>query len=205
MSARRIAAAGTAPRVDRRLQRSATTRAAVVDALLALLGEGDLRPTAPRIAERAGVSLRSVFQHFADLEALFAAAADRQSALLHRLGRQLPAGGRLEPRLAAFVAQRRRVLEAIAPVRRAALLMEPFSPEIGRRLAQSRELGRGEIERVFASELRAHRGAARAEMVAALSVASSFATWEALRVHQRLAPDRAARVMARMLRCLLTA
>ena len=43
--------------LDGRLARSARTRHAVVDALLDLLGEGDLRPTAARIAERAGVSL----------------------------------------------------------------------------------------------------------------------------------------------------
>ena len=54
-------------RIDGRLARSARTRHAVVDALLDLLGEGDLRPTAARIAERAGVSLRIVFHHFEDL------------------------------------------------------------------------------------------------------------------------------------------
>ena len=49
-----------------------------MDALLELLDEGDVRPTAERIAERAGVSERSVFQHFADREALFQAVAARQ-------------------------------------------------------------------------------------------------------------------------------
>jgi hypothetical protein len=44
---------------------------AVVDALLGLIESGDLWPTAPRASRRAGVSLRSVFQHFTDL-ALFA-------------------------------------------------------------------------------------------------------------------------------------
>src|SRR5208282_909869 len=58
-------------RLDGRLARSARTRHAVVDALLDLLGEGDLRPTAARIADRAGVSLRLVFHHFDDLEAIY--------------------------------------------------------------------------------------------------------------------------------------
>src|SRR3546814_16872470 len=47
------------------------------DATISLIDEGDLRPTAPRVAERAGVSVRSVFQHFDDLESLHAAVAER--------------------------------------------------------------------------------------------------------------------------------
>ena len=54
------------------------TREAVVEALLSLLDEGELSPTAERVAERAAVSERSVFQHFSDREALFGAAATGQ-------------------------------------------------------------------------------------------------------------------------------
>ena len=46
-------------------------RAAIADALLSLLEEGELQPTATRIAERAGISLRLIYHHFGDLEALF--------------------------------------------------------------------------------------------------------------------------------------
>jgi AcrR family transcriptional regulator len=188
---------------DRRTARSAATRTAVVDALLSLIEAGDLRPTAPRIAARAGVSLRSVFQHFADLEALFAAAADRQTEKIRGLGTRLEASGPLERRVTAFVAQRRRILEAIAPVRRAALLMEPFSAEIQTRLARARALGRVELQRVFAPELAGRRGAARAEVLAALAAASGFSAWEALRAHQGLSVTRAERVMSRTLRAVL--
>jgi TetR/AcrR family transcriptional regulator, regulator of autoinduction and epiphytic fitness len=64
---------------DGRLARGERARGAIVDALLALIDRGDLRPSAARVAERAGVSLRSVFQHFSDVESLFAAAASRQA------------------------------------------------------------------------------------------------------------------------------
>jgi len=188
---------------DRRLARSRATRAAVVDALLALLNEGDLRPTAPRIAARAGVSLRSVFQHFADLEGLFAAAADRQGEHMRRMARPLDGAGPLDTRLAGFVAQRGRILEAIAPVRRAALLMEPFSAAIRTRLAELRALGRRELERVFGDELRARPRSARREVLTALSAASGFAAWDALRRHEGLSPARARRAMLRTLRALL--
>jgi TetR/AcrR family transcriptional regulator, regulator of autoinduction and epiphytic fitness len=190
--------------LDGRLARRESTRAAVVDALLALIEAGDLRPTAPRIAERAGVSLRSVFQHFADLEALFAAAADRQLERLQDLVRSIATTGPTRARLDAFVRQRTRLLEAIAPVRRAALLMEPFSVAIAERLRGARALARSEVERAFAPELRRCRPATRRELVAALAAASDWSTWEALRAHQGLSAAAARRIVTRMLGALLT-
>src|SRR5437763_14833951 len=103
----------TAPAVDGRTARAHRTRTAVVDALLQLINDGDLRPTAPRIAERAGVSLRSVFQHFTDLEALYAAATQREIGIIADLVETLPSDGPLAGRIDAFVAQRSRVLEAL--------------------------------------------------------------------------------------------
>src|SRR5207245_4856968 len=117
-------AVNLAAHVDGRLGRGARARTAVVDALLDLIEEGDLRPTAPRIAERAGVSLRSVFQHFADLEALYAVAAERQLVMIAGLVRRLSPTGPLDDRLEAFVSQRSRVLEALTSVQRASALQE---------------------------------------------------------------------------------
>src|ERR1041384_7993999 len=97
--------------------RSERARAAVVDALLELFEQGDLRPTAERIAERAGVSLRLVFHHFTDLEALFAAAADRHLERVQPTLRTVAAEGPLEMRIQEFVAERARLYEKIAPVR----------------------------------------------------------------------------------------
>src|SRR5213595_516247 len=93
----------TARAVDGRTARAQRTRAAVVDALLQLINEGDLRPTAPRIAERAKVSLRSVFQHFTDLEALYAAATSREIEIIAGMVEPVAAEGSLQARVDAFV------------------------------------------------------------------------------------------------------
>jgi len=197
-------AATTAGRaLDGRAARAERTRDAVVDALLALIEEGDLRPTAQRVAGRAGVSLRSVFQHFEQLDELHAAAADRQVQRVFSMARPVPREGPLDARLDAFVAQRARVLEAISPVRRSAVLSEPWAPEIAKRLRAVRRLGRREIERVFEPELTRRPPAARRELVEAMTVAASWSAWEALRTHQDLSPAQARRVMARTLRALL--
>jgi len=73
----------TAQPIDGRSARALRTREAIVDACVSLIEDGELRPTAPRVAERAGVSVRSVFQHFADLPAL-------HSAVLAARQRDLP-------------------------------------------------------------------------------------------------------------------
>jgi AcrR family transcriptional regulator len=189
--------------VDGRAARANRTRLAVVDALLHLIDDGDLRPTALRIAEQAGVSLRSIFQHFSDLEALFAAAAARELERLSALVGPLPLDAPLDGRLDAFVAQRARVLEAVTPVRRASLLQEPSSAALRSSRVRLLTLARAEVAEVFRSDLDRRPHADRADLLDALDAASSWQTWEALRAHQGLSPTRARRVMRRMLSALL--
>ena len=61
--------------------------------MIALIEEGHLRPTAAAIADRAEVSVRSVFQHFNDLGALFQAAADSTMHRVWSLVRPIPDSG----------------------------------------------------------------------------------------------------------------
>jgi AcrR family transcriptional regulator len=56
---------------DLRRRRTVTTRKKIADALLALINEGVVRPTAEQVASRAGVGLRTVFRHFEDMETLY--------------------------------------------------------------------------------------------------------------------------------------
>jgi len=190
-------------RIDGRLARSERSRRAVVAALLDLFEEGELRPTAAQIAERAGVSLRSVFQHFESLETLFAAAADVQMERLAPLLVPIPTGGSFAGRLSMLVTRRARVLEAIAPVRRASLRVEPFSNEVRTRLERARTRGRREMERVFARELAELPPGERRDVAAALGAAASWSTWEHLRRHQGLSVERARKVLARTITALL--
>ena len=74
--------------LDGRVARSHRTRAAIVDALISLLEEGNVQPTVEEIAARAGVAPRTVFQHYADREALFAAVSERRQARLDALDGQ---------------------------------------------------------------------------------------------------------------------
>jgi AcrR family transcriptional regulator len=188
---------------DGRTARSQRTRASVVDALLDLLDAGNPRPTAREIAARAGVSLRSVYVHFDDLEDLFLAAAGRQLERILPLIEQVPADGPLGTRLGAFVEQHCRVVEAAAPVRHAALLQAPFSPTIAEVIRATREASLAELEVVFATELARREEPARRRLLLQLEIASSSTTWETLRAREGLGEDEAREVMTEMLVTLL--
>ena len=190
-------------RLDGRLARSARTRHAVVDALLDLLGEGDLRPTAARIAERAGVSLRIVFHHFDDLEAIYSELADRQAERVKPLTVPISIGLSFSRRVAEFSAQRGRLLETLSPVRRAAVLMEPFRPALAKRLKHARDLMRAASIAAFKPELSRLAADEKRATVAALDVATSWVAWEQMRRHQGLSETEARTVMATTIRALL--
>ena len=191
------------PTLDGRAARSARTREAVVRALLGLISEGDLRPTAGRIAERAGISLRSVYVHFDDLDDLFLAASREQRTRVAALIRTLPATGEFEPRLERFVEQRARVLEAIAAVAKATSLQEPFSPALAAASKSARQLGRAELERVFATELAVLGPPLRDHALDACDALTNSDAWDALRIRRGLSVDDAAATTATALRLLL--
>ena len=186
-----------APPTDGRTLRSLRTREAIVDATIGLLEDGDLRPTAPRVATRAKVSVRSVFQHFDDLESLHASVAERLvervAVLVLPVEPELP----LTLRLDRFVRQRAVLLEAVTPIRRAADVHGPFSTEITARLRDGQAFLRAELVRTFEPELQAE-GSRRTELLDCLDTAMSWATWEGLRAGLGRSQDEAERAMRRL-------
>ncbi|MEH1057561.1 TetR/AcrR family transcriptional regulator [Micromonospora sp. CPCC 206171] len=196
-----VAADGPA-RVDGRSARAERTRTAIVDAHLALIDEGDLRPTGERIAERAGVSLRTLWTNFKDMETLFAATgrrvSERQESMVRPISPELP----LTRRIGEFSAQRARMLEVLAPSARASALREPFSPQLRRNREGNIDRVRGEIETVFGPEL-AHAGPGREQLLDALTVASTWSAWSMMRDAMGLDVEAAQATLTRIVGALL--
>src|SRR5688500_3891186 len=63
--------------VDGRRLRRQQNREAVIDALIELFEEGSYTPSSAEVAERAGISPRSLFRYFDDVDDLNRAAVDR--------------------------------------------------------------------------------------------------------------------------------
>jgi AcrR family transcriptional regulator len=190
-------------RPDGRTERSRRTRDAVVDALLALHDEGDLTPTAQRVAARAGVALRTVYGHFTDMETLYAEAGERELQRLYAVADVVPPELPLAERVPAFCRSRARVLEYLMPVMRATRLREPFSPQLLRNRHRYIASADAEVARVFAPELARLPEAEAASLLDALYLATGGPAWDALRGDRALDPDRALAVMTRTVEALV--
>jgi AcrR family transcriptional regulator len=185
--ARRIAAATPAePAIDGRQRRSERSREAIVQALCDLVESGALQPTAQQVAESAGVGIRSVFRHFADMESLFAAMNARLRAEAAPILRAAPIVGSVEKRVRALADRRAEFFERIAPYKRSAAIQRWRSAFLQRQHALlAREL-RADLLR-WLPEL----GRAPTDLVDALDLLLCFETWDRLRSDQRLGRDRA--------------
>jgi TetR/AcrR family transcriptional regulator of autoinduction and epiphytic fitness len=190
-------------KVDGRRARTVRTRKAMVEATLDLLAEGDLRPTAATVSERAGISVRSVFQHFADLDDLFLAVADQQAARVARLYQPIEWSGPLADRVATFVSRRAKMFEVVSPVRRATQLHEHGSAALRTRMKLVRGLQRAEVEAAFEPEFLAAREAGRRELPHAVAAVACWEYWEVLRAHHGLSTRRAVASLETALLALL--
>lgn len=188
---------------DGRRARAERSRAAVVEAILDLLHEHDRRPTVDEIAERSGVSVRSVFRHFDDTESLLAAAVETHAQQNAGLW-DLPAiEGTLEERVQHLVAYRANLYETISPVRRAAEQLRPQSTAISTNLANVRKAFRQQLRDLFAPELDAMEPPTRESVLDALEASTSWAMWEQLRREQDRTRARAERAVTESVRALL--
>jgi TetR/AcrR family transcriptional regulator of autoinduction and epiphytic fitness len=197
-----MAAASPRPpqRVDGRTARSERTRNAIVDAHVALILSGDLRPTADRIAKQAGVSLRALWSHFADMEALFAASGERILVQRDEAHRAVPVELPLAARIDAYCHQRARLLEHIAPAAKASALKEPFSPALQSYRRSHVDRVRTELKILFAREIDGDE-----TLLAALTATSMWPTWGTMRDAMGLDQEAARLVLIRTVTALLAA
>ncbi|RAY15613.1 TetR/AcrR family transcriptional regulator [Actinomadura craniellae] len=198
----REAAPSQQPITDGRTLRAQRTRASIVDANMALMMEGTLRPTAAQVAKRAGVSLRTLWSHFPDLESLFAATGEKTLEVQYAHHYVIPADRPLEDRVRDFCHQRARMLESIAGASRAAQLRLPFSEQLRRNRRRHNERLRTDIGQTFAPEI-ALAGADADELVSALLVTCTWPTWMGSRDDLGLSVDEATRVMQRTVMAIL--
>lgn len=189
--------------VDGRTARADNTRRRIVSSMIALIEEGHLRPTAAAIAERAQVSVRSVFQHFNDLGALFQAAADSTMHRVWSLVRPIPDSGSMDERLNALLQMRWDIYDQIAAIRRAATLIEDQLPMFVEGRNQFRHMLRSVIERVFAPEIAHLDPDARRESLDAMVVVCEFEYMEVLRRQMDLPREQAMAAQRRAMVSLL--
>lgn len=184
--------------LDGRQRRSERSREAIVQALFDLVGSGVLQPTAQQVAETAGVGIRSVFRHFADMDSLFAEMNARIQATAVPILRADPTPGSVDARVRALAERRVDFFERIGPYKRSAAVQRWRSPFLQRQHGKLVRGLRGDLLR-WLPELERTPD----DLVDALDCLLSFETWDRLRTDQRLGRDRARDAMLRAALALL--
>ena len=170
----------------RRLRRE-RNREAVVEALLELFQDGDLQPSANHIAERAGLSPRSLFRYFDDIDDLSRAAIQRQQRRVWPLARVDAAyDAPLAERIAAVAESRVRLYDAIGNVGQVARLREPFHSLVAAELTRGRSLLRRQLRDLFTPELDALGTTHATAVLATLDVVCSYESYRLMRFDQSM-------------------
>ncbi len=194
---------------DGRQLRRERNREAVVDALLDLYREGNLQPGTEEIAARSGLSPRSLFRYFDDVDDLTRTAIRHQEhRVMHLVAIDVGPDRPLEIRVAALVDQRLALFEAVGHAAAVARLRAPFQPVLADEVHLHRVFLRAQIAALFAPELAAmdaERPGSGGDTLAAADVLTSFESCQLLLQGQSLSPARARAVVIGALTALFHA
>ena len=184
---------------DGRHLRRAQNREAVLDALVQLFDEGDYTPGTTKIAERAGISPRSLFRYFDDVDDLHRAAIERSRLTAAPLAvididPQAPTA----EKVAGFVEARVRLHEAVGNAERATRLSAHRHDVIAAQLREGRAYFRNQARDVFAPELDG-----RPELLPAVDALTSIETYDLYRTTHGLSRARATSALVTALTALL--
>ena len=189
-----------AQELDGRRLRRERNREAVIDALVELFDEGTYQPSSDEIAVRAGLSPRSLFRYFDDIDDLNHAAIDRQLARAQpMLDLGVTADAPTDEKIDRLVTKRVEMWEAIEPAARAARLNAFRRPVVAAQLVEARTFLRRQLRSLFAPELVGERAA----LLGAVEVLTSFESYELLRIDQRLSRPKTVATITSALRALL--
>ncbi len=182
----------TQPQVQQagRGDRVARTREAIVSSTLTLAMEGEVAPIVRDIAKLAGVSARTVFQHFADTAELYVAVLGRVLTGLRGEAQPAP-GGALDERISAVIGQRAGRYEKLLPMWCFVETLQRRSSEAGEQVTQLYTSNREQLAEYFGEELTGLSGEKRERALNALSMALAPESWIVLRERLGLTNDQA--------------
>lgn len=167
--------------VDGRRARRERNRVAVIDAMFALLAEGHFPPGVEDVAERAQVSVSSVFRYFESLDDLQQVTIERYFERFdHLFVVPTPDDDGLDARIDALVDSRLDLYEAIAPIARMARVRASEQPRIAETLAETRRFMTDQLRGHFAAELRDRKRTDASDRLAAVDALTAFEAWDLL-------------------------
>lgn len=171
--------------------RVARTREAIVSSTLSLAMAGEVAPIVRDIARLAGVSARTVFQHFADTAELYVAVLGRAFGVSGREAETIEARKPLDDRISSVVSSRAGRYELLRPMWTFVQALCRRSSEAADRTMEIYTDNREEIARSFDHELAALSGEKRERALNALAMVLAPESWIVLRERLGLTADQA--------------
>lgn len=170
-------------RIDGRRLRSERTKQLIIEAFLALVRENPSTPmpTAARIAERAGYSVRSIFERFPDLRKLRAAAADYQLAQAAALAPPRDMDGDRQTRIRSQVETRAGTCERGISLWRVLLYSADQDEDLRPRIRLARERTVQRLELMYRPELSSLSERERQHLLIALEAITDIESWARMR------------------------
>jgi AcrR family transcriptional regulator len=191
--------------VDGRRARRERGRDAVAEAMIDLVLEGHVPPSAEQVAARAGVSVTSVFRYFESLDELRHETIRRYHQRFAHLAEVPDIGqGSLDARIDAYVDSRLLLYETTEPIARLARSRAAAVPDIDDSLHRTRAAAVDQIRRHFSAELSQLTSARRDDLVALVATTTSFESWMQLRDDHHRNATQTRRAWTTALRLLLT-
>ena len=178
---------------DGRVVRSLRTRQCLIQSTLDLIQAGDVEPSAGAIAMIAGVSSQVLFQHFATLPDLYAAAFDLAVSRAFDSSGAVDAAAPLSSRIERLVSDRAQRFEEWLPLWHFAERVRGLAPAVSLGVAQLRRRLRERLAAWFAAELGGLHPGARDMVLDALDGAFGLDSWMTMRRQLRLSPVHASR------------
>ena len=178
---------------DERIVRSQRIRQSLIQATLDLIQAGDVEPSSGAIATIAGLSSRTLFQHFIHLSDLYAAAFELAASRAFGSDRKVDGAAPLASRIALLVSDRAQLFEEWLPVWHFAERVRRTAPAVCAGLAHLRGILRERIAAWFAVELDALDPVTRDHALDSLDRTFGLDSWLNMRERQRLSPMRASR------------
>lgn len=175
---------------DGRKQRSERSRQAIVDAMLDIIMAGKMEPSAAEIAEKAGVSPRTVFRHFEEMDSLYSEMTERMEAEIMPIIQQPFTGEGWRAQLDQLLERRALIYERVMPLKIAASIRRFGSDYLMLNYERFIHLERTGLEGVLPDTVRRD-----ATLFSAVEMCAGFQTWRRLRQDQGLSTDQAAAVV----------
>lgn len=189
--------------IDGRRRRSERTRQLIIEAFLLIVRETSQAPTAAQVADRAGYSVRSIFERFPDLGALRLAVTDRAITEARAEATPVDLSADRTTRLKERVATRARICDKWLPLWRVMSAHDETSPEMRSRVKLIRELVMDQFDAVFRPELSSLPETEHRHTLIAMEAMTDFESWARMREYFDLSYDEAGAVWFDALDALL--